>query len=81
MRFLVDRKSLGHVSVRASRLFPVRTIPPTLHIIFILILILSEGQAGEDWETLNNVMFCGISGRTGQQSTFQLPFHSCFKGL
>jgi len=77
----MDRKTLGYVSVRVFRLFPVNTIPPTLHIVFILILILSEGQAGEDCETLNNVMFCGISGKTGQKNTYKLPFYSCFKGL
>jgi hypothetical protein len=60
---------------------PVNTIPPTLHIIFFLILISSEGQAGEDWETLNNVMSYEISGRTRKKSTFKLPFYSRFKGF
>jgi len=36
-----------------------------MHIVCILTLFLSEGQAGEAWE-LHNAMLCRISGSTGQ---------------
>jgi hypothetical protein len=37
---------------------------------FLLMLLLSEGQAGEGWEPSNKLMFFRISGSIGHKSIF-----------
>ena len=50
-----------------SSVFLQRSIP-----IFKLILLVSEGQAGEICETSNKAVLCRVLGNTAEDSTFTL---------
>jgi hypothetical protein len=52
---VVEDVALGHTCLSVGRFSYISAIPLVLHITlsFILILFLSEGQAGEAWETLS----------------------------
>ena len=62
---LVDRVALCQVFLRVIRFPPVSIIPSVLLIIFINILLLQEGQAGEVWEPSNKAVLFRISGCIG----------------
>lgn len=47
---VVEEVALGWVSMRKLRYLSVRIIPPSLLLIFISILFLSEGESGDAWE-------------------------------
>jgi hypothetical protein len=70
---MVDKVALGRVCVRVCRFSSVSIISHQCSIlIFILILLLSEGQAGEAWQASNKYMLCRMSDSIEQKSTLLL---------
>jgi hypothetical protein len=63
--FAVGKVALGQVSVPVLWFSLVSIIPPMLILNFIVILLLSEGQAGEDWERSNKTLLSWIWGSIG----------------
>jgi hypothetical protein len=66
-------------------LFPSTSIYPfavSFHhcsiLIVMLILLLSEGQTGDDWKSSNKAMFLGILGRTGQRDTSHYSVYALY---
>ena len=65
MRFVMDKVSLIQVLLPLSISFHQCAI-----LIFIFILLLSEGQAGEAYEPSNIAVIFRMSGNDGQRSSF-----------
>jgi hypothetical protein len=72
--------ALQQVFLRVLLSSPANIIPPTLHIILILKLLLSEGQVGERERERERerkkAMLLELMERIGQKSTFTLCFSS-----
>ena len=63
----------------STSVFPVSIIPPILHTFISLILLLSEGQAGEACERSNKAVLC--VGSTGQKTARNLTQFLVFNVL
>lgn len=59
---VVNNAVVVQVSPPAHLFSPESIIPTMFHTIFIIIMLLSEGQPGEVWETSNKAMPFRISG-------------------
>jgi len=70
---VVGKKALGMVLLRTLRIFSVSIIHQ-YSIPMILKLLLSEGQAGEDWKPSIKKMRSQKSENTGEKNTFSLIF-------
>ena len=57
-----EKRGSGTSFSSSISVFPCSIIPTMLHTIFILIILLPEGQAGEAWEPSNKAMPFRISG-------------------
>jgi hypothetical protein len=64
----------GHVFLLVLPPFAVTATPPTLYAHFILIIFLSEGQAGNAENSLKNVAFFMISESSAKEAT-RVLFH------
>jgi hypothetical protein len=61
--FVVDRVALEQVFLPVLRFSSVTIIAPFLHIlVFIYMLLLSEGRTGEGWEPSNSNIISEIAG-------------------
>jgi hypothetical protein len=61
--FFMRNMALGTGFLPVLRFSPVSTIPSVLYIRLHLMLLLSEGQAGQDWEPSNKVMILFFGNR------------------
>ena len=73
VRFVVGKKALGMILLRTLHIFPVSIIHQ-YSMPMILKLLLSEGQAGEEWTPSIKTMRSQKSENTGEKSTFSLIF-------
>ena len=78
-QFVVDKLAVGQVFVREFRFCPISIIPPISILIFILILLVSEGQESAARECSNVAILFRVSGGNGKESTstsFSRPLKS-----